>query len=100
MIDAVADVAAIDRHGVVDGDGRQRGRHLAAVGRGVEFVDGPRSADAARHAVPVTLAADAVRRHHTDAGDGDAWPHRRSPDHHGVSIIRGQSETLACWPQP
>ena len=48
--------------------------------------------------IPVALAADAERRDHADAGDGDAWPNGRSPNHHGVSIIRGQSESSSVGP--
>jgi hypothetical protein len=44
--------------------------------------------------IPVALAADAEGRDDADAGDGDAWPNGRSPNHHGVSIIRAQSGEL------
>ena len=96
----VAGVDAVDRRRILDGDRRQRRRHLAAERRGVELVDRARAADAAGDVIPVALAADAERRHDADAGDGDAWPYGRGPDHHGVSIIRGQSECSPVGPSP
>ncbi len=87
---AIVLVVTVERRRHVDGDLRDGCRHLTGIRRGVELRDGARRGTAAADVTPEAIAADAERRHDTDAGDDDA------PGTPGTSGTRGTRVRASC----